>query len=414
MSEANIEPIKPSAAAPRLDSVDLLRGLVMVIMALDHVRDYFGQQNLQEPMNLETTTPALFFTRWITHYCAPVFVFLAGTGAFLSGTRGKTTGQLSWFLFSRGLWLALLDVTIIRYSWMFSFDNHGVGIGVIWAIGWSMVVLSILVWLPTSAIVVFGVAMIGLHNAFDGYKAADVGSFGWLWAILHSGEPVVKMTADAAWEVGRRQLDMKNVYFAFFPGYPLIPWMGVVAAGYGFGAMLLLEPRVRKKQLLGLGLGLTALFVVMRWANVYGDLRPWTEQKRGELYTIFACLNCNKYPPSLDYLLMTLGPAIAILALCEGTPGVVGRFFITFGRVPLFYYLLHLPLIHAGVRLLAQFRGCPDAWTANAFTLSDQYRYTLPEVYLIWIAVVLILFPLCYWFAGVKRRHRDVWWLSYL
>lgn len=414
MSVANADPIQPPGAPPRLDSVDLLRGLVMVIMALDHTRDYFGYRGLQDPTNLATTTPALFLTRWITHYCAPVFVFLAGTGAFLSGTRGKSTGQLSWFLFSRGLWLALLDATIIRYSWTFSFDNHGVGIGVIWAIGWSMVVLSLLVWLPTSAVAVFGVAMIALHNAFDGYTAANVEPFGWIWAILHTGEPVVKFTADAAWQIGNRQVDMRDAYFAFFPGYPLIPWIGVLAAGYGFGALFLLEPRARKKQLLGLGLALTALYVVIRLVNIYGDPNPWKPQERGDLYTVFSFLNCHKYPPSLDYLLMTLGPAIAILALCEGTPGAIGRFFITYGRVPLFYYLLHLPLIHAGVRLIAQMRGSPDAWSTNAFAMSDQYRYSLPEVYVIWLGVVLVLYPLCYWFAGVKRRHRDVRWLSYL
>jgi uncharacterized membrane protein len=417
MSDANVDPIQPPmgpAAPPRLDSVDLLRGLVMVIMALDHTRDYFGLRELQDPMNMATTTPALFFTRWITHFCAPVFVFLAGTGAFLSGTRGKSTGQLSWFLFSRGLWLALLDVTIIRYSWIFSFDNHGVGIGVIWAIGWSMVVLSLLVWLPTSAITVFGVAMIALHNAFDNYKAADVGDFGWLWAILHTQEPVVKMAADGAWQVGGSPFDFRKAYFVFSPGYPLIPWIGVLAAGYGFGALLMLEPRQRKKQLLGLGIALTALFAVLRLTNVYGDLYPWKKQERGDLFTFFSMLNCHKYPPSLDYLLMTLGPAITALAFFDRTPGALGRFFIIYGRVPLFYYLLHLPLIHAGVRLAAQIRGDPNAWTADAFAVPDQYRFTLTEVYLIWIGVVLFLYPLCYWFAGVKRRHRDVVWLSYL
>jgi uncharacterized membrane protein len=409
----------PTPASPRLDSIDMLRGIVMVVMALDHTRGYFSLRAYPDPVDLEKTFPALFLTRWITHFCAPVFVFLAGTGAFLSGTRGKTTAQLSWFLLTRGLWLVFLELTLVRLGWTFSLDYHAVGIGVIWAIGWSMVVLAGLVYLPISAIVVFGVSLIALHNAFDGIKAKDMGEYGWLWAIAHTGEPIVKMSSDAPWQIGGPHLDTSKTYFAFFPGYPLIPWIGVLAAGYGFAALYLLEARQRASQLLGLGLSLTAVFIVMRYLNVYGDLHKWHEQPRADasssfIFSLLAFLNCHKYPPSLDYLLMTLGPAIAFLGLYSGTPGSFGRFFITFGRVPLFFYLLHIPLIHATARCMAYLRYGDAVWNFSPWSMPEDYGYELPVVYLFWIGIVLALFPLCYWFAGVKRRHRDVWWLSYL
>jgi uncharacterized membrane protein len=432
MSTPNDEMLQSPTAPPRLDSIDMLRGLVMVIMALDHTRDFFGQRNLMDPTNLDTTTPALFLTRWITHYCAPVFVFLAGTGAFLSGTRGKSTGQLSWFLISRGLWLVLLDATVIRYSWQFTFSNDFIGIGVIWAIGWSMVVLSVLVYLPTSAITAFGVAMIVLHNAADKILPEQFGCYEWLWRVLH---------VSSGFNITEK--------IKFGAGYPLVPWIGVVAAGYGFGALFLLETRQRRRQLLGLGLMLTALFVAVRYLNRYGDLREWKYQDRGQLYTFFSFLDCHKYPPSLCYLLMTLGPAITLLALCDRASGPLARFFVTFGRVPLFYYLLHLPLIHGaavGVAYLhygsqifepdpsdlamppvvastVGMMGTPlgegpilatTALAPGRVPIPREFGNNLPEVYLAWICAVLFLYPLCYWFAGVKKRHRDWWWLSYL
>ncbi len=432
MSMTDDKSLLQATSSPRLESIDFVRGLVMVIMALDHCRGYFSLRAFPDPVDLDKTFPALFMTRWITHFCAPVFVFLAGTGAFLSGTRGKTTGQLSWFLLTRGLWLAFLDVTVIRYSWTFSLDNRFIGIGVIWAIGWSMVVLAALVWLPTTAITVFGIAMIALHNTLDSVSPEAFGPFGWLWRVLHAGGmfPITDS-------------------MRFIPGYPLIPWIGVVAAGYGFGSLFLLEPRQRSKQLLGLGLALTALYLLLRYVNVYGDLRPWKVQERGDVYTCFSFLNCHKYPPSLDYLLMTLGPAITLLGLMNGPPGMFGKFFITFGRVPLFYYLLHIPLIHAAAIGLAYSQFGNQIWQPEpgdlalppvvtstvglmAAPLGDgpllaatslfpgrtppyrEFGNELPIIYLVWIGIVLFLFPLCYWFAGVKRRHRDVWWLSYL
>ena len=391
----------PSVARPRLDSVDLLRGMIMVLMALDHVRDFFPVGNF-DPLDLSKTTPALFLTRWITHFCAPVFTFLAGTGAYLALTRGKSKGALSWFLFSRGLWLAFLEVTWVRcIGWNFDVDFHFIGVGTLWSIGWSMVVLSALVFLPTWAITAFGVAMIAVHNAFDWVKPEVFGSLGWLWKVLHAN-------GWFEWAPG----------FRFGIGYALIPWIGVVAAGYGFGAIFLLEPERRRKVLLGLGVFVTLTFVALRWTNTYGDFKSgeWETQKNF-LFTIFSFVHLQKYPPSLLYLLMTLGPAFIVLAFLDrGTPRVLQPILV-FGRVPLFYYLLHLPLIH-GLAVLAAYArfghadwliGSPFNWEIAPPGCS----FSLPVIYLIWIGVVLLLYPVCRWFAGVKRRRRDAW-LSYL
>ncbi|MBM3836181.1 MAG: DUF1624 domain-containing protein [Verrucomicrobia bacterium] len=362
---------------PRLDSVDLVRGIVMILMALDHTRSFFSNVNFY-PLDLERTWPALYWTRWITHYCAPVFVFLAGTGAFLSTTRGKTTKELSWFLVTRGLWLVLLECTIIKwFGWTFSIDFHSIGAGVIWAIGWSMLALAGLVFLPVPWIGLFGVAMIAGHNLFDRVSAEQFGSIGWLWTILHTGGQV-RVGSD----------------FTIAVGYPLIPWIGVMAAGYAFGKILLWEPERRRKVIFAMGAAMIALFVVLRGFNIYGNPGHWASQK-SPLFSLFSLLNCQKYPPSLAYLLMTLGPALMVLSLFDriGVPGML-KPALVFGRVPLFYYLLHLPFIH-GLALALRRNSCD-----------------LPMVYLFWILVIAILYPLCAWFADLKRRRREVW-LSY-
>jgi uncharacterized membrane protein len=378
--------------------------MVMVIMALDHTRDFFSKDLAFDPSDLDKTYPALFLTRWITHYCAPVFIFLAGTGAFLSTTRGKSTRELSWFLLTRGLWLVLLELTWVRcLGWQFNFDFHfAVGV-VIWAIGWSMVALAGLVFLPLRWITTFGILMIAGHNLFDYVEPESWGSLGWLWRILHSGGIIVPAEG-----------------YHFAAGYPLIPWIGVMAAGYGFGSLLLREPVERRKSLFGLGALLTALFILFRALNLYGDPDPWSRQKNA-LFTLFSFFNCHKYPPSLLYLLMTLGPAsLALSVLDRGTPCWL-KPVLVFGRVPLFYYLLHLPLIH-GLAVLASYLhyGQANWWFANPSEGPDapplrpaDYGYSLPVVYLVWLGVVLALYPVCRWFAEVKRRRRERW-LSYL
>jgi uncharacterized membrane protein len=395
---------EPAGSKPaRLDSVDLLRGVVMVIMALDHVRDFFSDRIFEDPTDLKTTTAGIFLTRWITHYCAPTFIFLAGTGAFLSATRGKSKPELSWFLLTRGLWLAFFEVVINRAFWMFSFDFHHHGAGVFWAIGWSMVVLSVLVYLPVTAIGTFGILMITLHNLLDGLAAKDVGLPESLWVVLHSPGD-------------------KPFYgeYTFGTGYCLIPWIGVMAAGYAFGSLLLLNQQTRRKELFGLGVALTVAFIALRGVNVYGDPRPWSKQP-SDLFTFLSFLNCTKYPPSLLYLLMTLGPAIMFLALFDRPLGSWARPLIVFGRVPMFFYILHIPLIHGGAVLLDIYRfgWSPQAhdgpWAVNKEVVEqfEHYGISLPMVYLVWIGVVFLLYWPCRWFAEVKRRRRDAW-LSYI
>jgi uncharacterized membrane protein len=410
------EKAPPSRA--RLDSVDLVRGLVIVVMTLDHVRDFLSSDQL-DPMDLTKTYPALFLTRWITHYCAPTFVFLAGTGAFLSGSRGRSKKDLSWFLLTRGLWLVFLEMVVVRFAWTFNFDFAMQGVGVLWAIGWSMVVLAGLVFLPLSAIVVIGISMIAYHNLFDARLAGDAGPLGWLWALTHSGETVgwtfFKDGHWVQWKILAPESAQGFDGFIIGTGYGLIPWAGVMAAGYGLGALLLLDRQTRRPQLLGLGIALTGLFVLLRYTNVYGDRNPWVEQGSW-LMTVFSFINCHKYPPSVLYLLMTLGPAITLLGLVDRKPGWPGRFLIVFGRVPLFFYLLHLYVIHGLQIGLAHLRhgGAPREMFnfPPGHSPVENYGYDLGTVYLLWAAVVLFLFPLCYWFGNYKRRHQYAW-LSY-
>jgi uncharacterized membrane protein len=383
---------------PRLDSIDLVRGAVMIIMALDHVRDFFSERFYLDPVDVSTTTPAYFLTRWITHFCAPTFIFLAGTSAFLAGQRGRSKPALSWLLFTRGLWLAFFEVVINRWMWMFNFDFHRHGAGVFWAIGWSMVALSALVFLPTRLVTAFGLLMIVLHNLLDDLTPEQVGLPGWLWMIMHSPAEELPVYDE----------------FTFSTGYCLVPWIGVMAAGYGFGSLWQLDRPVRRRRLLQLGAALTLGFIVLRAANVYGDPKPWSTQT-SPLLTCLSFLNCTKYPPSLLYLLMTLGPAILALAIFDRPLGPLAEPIVTFGRVPLFFYLLHIPLIHGGAVLLdcARFGWSPLAaagpWELDPSTVPASYGVNLPMVYAIWIVVIFLLYPPCHWFAGVKRRRHNVW-----
>ena len=392
---------EPPARFARLDSVDLLRGLVMVIMALDHTRDYFHREAVAfDPTDLSRTNAALFLTRWITHFCAPLFVFLAGTGAFLSLTRGRTKRDLSWFLVTRGLWLIVLEVTIIQISWTFALPLHGVFVQVIWALGCSMIVLAALIHLPLCAVAGIGVVMIVGHNLLDRVRADSLGGLRLPWLILHQqgmmhwgGPPPAG--------------------FTFFVIYPLIPWVGVMAAGYAFGRLLQLPAERRHRVLLRLGLALTLAFVVIRATNLYGDPRPWSVQ-HSPLFTFFSFINCEKYPPSLLYLLMTLGPAIALLPLLERGRAALARFFTTFGRVPLFYYLLHILLLHTLVVVAAFARYGKQVFNlVNGPAPPPDWGYNLGVVYLIWLGAVLLLYPPCRWWARVKQRNRSAW-LSYL
>ena len=385
-------PVTTTPATPdRLESVDLLRGVVMIIMALDHVRDFFSERIFLDPTELQTTTPGIFLTRWITHYCAPTFMFLAGSSAFLAGTRGKSTRQLSWFLFSRGIWLAFLEVTINRMLWWFNFDLMHHGAGVFWAIGWSMVLLSVLVYLPTWTVTSIGLALIFLHNLLD-IRPDPIPMPQWLWVILHSpGKATV---------VGN---------ITFETGYCLLPWMGVMAAGFGFGTLLLLRPLERLRGIFPIGIAVCLGFIVFRVMNDYGDPRPWGLQST-TLFTFFSFLNCTKYPASLLYLLMTLGPAILLLGVFDRPLGRLAKPIITFGRVPLFFYLLHILLIHCGAIVcdFVRFGRSPLLNNGPWFTAEEapeSYGLSLPMVYLVWVGLILVLYWPCQWYAGVKKRH---------
>jgi uncharacterized membrane protein len=390
----------------------------MALMALDHVRDYFTSAPPGfDPTGLNLVIPAYFVTRWVTHFCAPTFVLLAGTGAFLSGARGKSTGRLAWFLLTRGLWLVLLELTVVYWSWTFKWDLHVRGGAVIWAIGWSMVCLAGLVYLPTSAVVVFGLAVIAFHNLFDNVQPDELGHYGWLWAVLHQPGRLAywfdNWPSDwhLHWAVIRSpEMDQEMPGMRFDIAYPLLPWIGTMAAGYGLGALLLLERKQRRRQLLGLGVGLMLVFIALRASNRYGDQQKWLEQG-DSLDAAFSFLNCTKYPPSLLFLLMTLGPAIAALGLFDCNLPRFARPLIVFGRVPLFFYLIHIPLIHG---LAVALDYCRFGWSpleSKAFfqlqpnDLPTGYGLDLPRVYAVWLGVLVVLYPLCYGFMRLKRRY---------
>lgn len=392
--------VSPRSPAARLDSVDLLRGLVMIVMALDHVRDFFHSSTIQgvNPLDLARTTPWFFLTRFITHYCAPTFMFLAGTGAFLAIMRGKSKRELSWFLVTRGAWLIFLELTLLMwFGWSFAFHPTEYTLATLWALGWSMIVLAGLIHLPMWAITSFGLTLILGHNALDGIKADSWGTWAPLWKILHAG--------------GSFSIAGKIQVFGF---YPLIPWLGVMAAGYSFGAIYQWEPARRRAWLLRLGVALIVGFVLLRLSNLYGNPSPWTSQENS-VFTLLSFLNCAKYPPSLLYLCMTLGPGMLFLAWFDrGNPAWLKPALI-FGRVPMFYYLLHIPFIHGLAVLMnrVRFGGGNFASVRVHDAPPPDAGVSLPWVYAVWIGVVLILYPLCRWFADLKARRRDLSWLSY-
>jgi len=384
----------------RVASIDLLRGLVIVIMALDHVRDFFGDLTAQ-PTNLTTTTAALFFTRWITHICAPVFSLLTGTGAYLA--RGRMTKpQLSRFLFSRGLWLIFLELVVMRFALQFNFDYQTTIITVLWALGCSMITLAGLIWLPLWIVILFGVVLVAGHNALDGVNASTLGRFAPLWTLLHAPGIFIN--------TGRSVVVVS---------YVLIPWIGVTALGYALGAIYSWSPDRRRKLLSWLGAGLIATFIVLRFVNVYGDPARWSRQD-SPLWTVVSFLNTTKYPPSLLFLLMTLGPALLLLRLFDETaPRAFGPVIII-GRVPLFFYVVHFYVIHLLAVAASYVRyGKVDEMFRSPdlrhfpFSQPPGWDVGLPVIYVLWLTVLVLMFPLCRWYAQVKRT-RGYWWSSYL
>ena len=386
----------------RLFSIDLLRGLIIVIMALDHTREFVNAGALAfNPEDLTKTTYAFFFTRWITHFCAPVFAFTAGMGAFLRLERGGGKAEMSKFLLTRGLWLVLLEFTAVRFAFFFRFTlEDPTFLLVFWMLGISMIALAALIHLPFRALAAVSVAMIALHNLLDKISPAQFGGYGWVWNVLHQPGLIYP----------------KPVVIA---AYPLIPWIGVMAAGFCFARVYRLPDERRRKVLLTTGLAITAAFVLIRFANVYGDLRPWAAQPRSG-YTLLAFLRTNKYPPSLLFLMMTLGPAIAFLGLVDrARPGTTNPF-IVFGRTPQFYFIVHIAVIHLfGIALgYARYGAQPFLWqpppgAGGSAVYPPDYGWSLMTTYLVWMAVVMTMYPLCRWLANLKASRRE-WWLSYL
>jgi len=372
----------PTLPVKRDPSIDRLRGIVMVLMALDHARDFFGDG--RDPTDLAKTTPMLFFTRFVTHYCAPVFILLAGSAAFMQ-LRSSSKREVSRFLLTRGLWLILLELTVIRVAWFFDLTWRFTALQVIWAIAWSMIVLSALIFLDVRAVGAFGLTTIALHNLLDRVTLRPP----WLHSLLHAHGVF-------------QPLEGRKVFVA----YPLVPWIGVICVGFALGPILLREDR--RKRLVQLGAAAIALFLLVRGLNGYGDPHPWTSGR-----PVLSFLNCEKYPPSLCYLLMTLGPALLALAVLDRGDHASLRAAEVFGRVPLFYYIAHLYLLHAGA-VVAAYAVRGENILGKTFFSGGNAKLSLAWVYLAWLLGVALLFPLSRWYAALKARRRDVWLLRYL
>ena len=374
----------------------------MILMALDHVRDYFGGIGVS-PTNLATTSIPLFLTRWVTHLCAPVFFLLTGTGAYLAGRR-RRPGDLAWFLLTRGIWLLVLDAVVVRcFAFQFNVDYRVTVLNVLWAIGWSMVALAALVRLRPPVVLALGAAMIATHNLLDPIRPSAFGSFAPLWTMLHVQGVLVNTPGHIV-----------------LSAYPLIPWIGVMAAGFGLGPIFEWPRERRRRLLLAAGGAMTIAFVALRWLNVYGDPSPWSVQ-RSAAFTVLSFLNTTKYPPSLLFLLMTLGPAFLLLRAFdrEATDSRLGPVLV-FGTVPMFYFIAHLFAIHALAVVVCLVRYGGVHWMFESpdlahfpFSEPPGWPLGLPAVYLIWIGLVVALYPLCRWYAGVKGRGAHPW-LSYL
>jgi len=390
------------SAGARITAIDRLRGFVIVVMAIDHVRYYFYEGAFTfDPLDPAKSDLALYLTRWITHLCAPTFVFLAGVSIFLQADRGNTAPQLSRFLLARGFWLIILELTVIGFAWSFSIP-YWLFLQVIWAIGWSMVALAALIWLPRNAVLLLGIVIVAGHNLLDPLTPEQFGSMAWLWHFLHEGGRIV--IAGRTWG---------ELY------YPVLPWIGIMALGYGMGAVFLQPQKQRDHTLCAFGGTMIAMFLVLRGSNIYGDPIPWM---RGDdaLVTAMHFLNVQKYPPSLLYALLFLGIGFLLLPLLARLKGGLGRVLDTFGAVPFFFYILHLYLAHflaipvnaalgRNIAGLFDFIHRVDTDPAPYAT----FGFHLLGTYIAWFTVVAMLYTVCRWYARIKREQRK-WWMSYL
>jgi uncharacterized membrane protein len=383
-----------SSPGGRVITVDVVRGAAMVVMALDHVRDYVTSLRFP-PEDLSRATPTLFATRWVTHFCAPAFFLLAGVGIGLSMRPGRNAADMSRFLATRGLWLVVVDLTISAIGWQFGFRLIPAFALVLWALGWSMVVMAALVHVPRATVAALALLTIAAHNLLDGVQPDTLGALAPLWHVLHvPGFAIPGL---------------------LFVGYPLIPWFAVMALGWSLAGMYEWEPARRRRFLIAAAAAAIAVFVALRTFNGYGDPGHWTSQ-RTPVLTVASFLNVRKYPPSLLFLLMTLGPICAALALAEGTRGPVARWLRVYGSVPLFFYLGHIYVAHALAMLIALVQGgelMRIPVVTDPAAIPPWYGVSLPDVYLCWALVVALMYVPCRWFARLKAERPD-WWLRYL
>jgi uncharacterized membrane protein len=409
LAEVSAEDEGPTSidAAPARDArvfeIDVLRGLVIVLMALDHVRDYLHVDAFDfDPLDPARTTLPLYATRWITHLCAPTFVLLAGVSSYLQLARGKTIAALSRLLWTRGLWLVALEVTILSFGWSFSFP-YPAFLQVIWAIGWSMIALAGLVRWPPTAVLAVGVAIVAGHNLLDPIAPEQLGAAAPLWTLLHEGGLLFVRGSPVG-----------------LAAYPVLPWVGVMAVGYGLGPVFATAPKRRDALLVSLGLAMLVAFLTLRAFDLYGDSHPWRAHGEGVRASAMRFLDVTKYPPSLMFALMTLGAMLALWPLLQRMPRAWARMLAVFGAVPLFFYVLHVYLVH-GAAVLANAAAGRDVgglfgYLANTLTAPERLAvlgFPLPYVYLATVIVLAILHPLCRWWREVKRTRRG-WWLSYL
>jgi uncharacterized membrane protein len=385
----------------RIQSIDLLRGLVMIIMALDHTRDFFHITAFTEdPLDPATTNPMLYFTRWITHFCAPVFVFLSGASIYLQSLR-KTKKELSLFVIKRGFWLILVEIIVVNFAFSFDIYFSLTALTTIWSIGISMIILGLFIWLPFPVILISGIVIVFGHNLLDLYEKGRE-TFSLWYSVLHR---------PGFFPLGGR--------FSLYVAYPFLSWAGLMMLGYCFGKLIYkYEGAQRKKVLLWLGLAVTVFFIIIRIADIYGDPDVLTDTDK-PLNSLYSFLEVAKYPPSLLYMCMTIGPAIIFLAFFDQAKGAVSRIVSVYGRVAFFYYILHFFLIHLVSSVFFLMRGhsfsegiYPKGEFPNFLKVGEGYNLFI--VYLIWIGIVALLYPLCKWYDNYKTSHKEKWWLSYL
>jgi uncharacterized membrane protein len=385
----------------RIESIDFVRGLVMIIMALDHTRDFMHIGSIsQDPLNLMTSTPLLFFTRWITHFCAPVFVFLAGTSAFISMKRRNNLEYTRRYLITRGIWLIIIEFTLINFAIWFDLHFRILLFEVIAAIGFGFIILSLLLKLPVWFIGLIGLLIIFGHNFLSGLEFEN--------------HPVLKQVLTPLINFNLYQVSPR---FTFIISYPFIPWFGIMLTGYATGRLFELPAERRKKIFLSIGLSALILFVLLRFLNYYGDQSRWSVQKN-ELFTFLSFINVSKYPPSLLFSLMTLGVMFLIFHRADDLNKGFKRIVGVYGRVPFFYFLLHLYIIHCLMIIIMLLQGYH--WADLSF---EPFQYgragpdsgiKLPAIYLVWLSVVVILYPLCHWYGNYKTAHKENKFLRYL